>query len=89
MGDVLRILRTVLERYPALQHTELLMAAGSLIQQVKGYDYEDEKSNPKEFFESIDQLALAFSRRVPGYLMGDLDASASFLGSISSSKTKV
>jgi hypothetical protein len=36
LGEVLRILRVILERYPALQSTELLVAAGSLIQQVKG-----------------------------------------------------
>ena len=36
LGEVLRILRTILERYPALQSTELLVAAGSLINQVKG-----------------------------------------------------
>jgi hypothetical protein len=28
-----------------------------------GYNYEGEQLDPKEFFESIDQLALAFSSR--------------------------
>jgi hypothetical protein len=28
-----------------------------------GYNYEGEELDPKEFFESIDQLALAFSSR--------------------------
>lgn len=36
LGEVLRILRVILERYPALQSAELLVAAGSLIHQVKG-----------------------------------------------------
>ena len=36
LGEVLRILRSVLEKYPALQSTELLVSAGTLIQQVKG-----------------------------------------------------
>ena len=36
LGDVLKILRSVLERYPALQSSELLATAGTLIQQVKG-----------------------------------------------------
>ena len=31
LGEVLRILRTVLERYAPLQSTELFMAAGALI----------------------------------------------------------
>lgn len=36
LGEVLRILRVVLEKHHTLQNTELLMAAGALIQQVKG-----------------------------------------------------
>ena len=121
LGEVLRILRIILEHYPALQSTELLVAAGSLIHQVKGksfavvmasssirkwtlflanvslcptltvfvvynsilsyswltriylifsythdrteHPYEDEKSDVRDFMESIDQLALAFSSR--------------------------
>ncbi|XP_059468965.1 rho GTPase-activating protein 45-like isoform X2 [Neocloeon triangulifer] len=73
LGEVLRILRVVLEKHHTLQNTELLMAAGALIQQVKGHDYEDDKASTKEFFDSIDKLALAFSSRVSEYLMGDLD----------------
>lgn len=76
LGEVLRILRIILEKYPPLQSTELLMAAGQLIQQVKGYNYENDKCNPTEFFETIDQLALAFSSRVSEYLMGDIDTSS-------------
>jgi hypothetical protein len=30
---------------------------------VAGYNFEGEQLDPKEFFESIDQLALAFSSR--------------------------
>ncbi|GFT30441.1 rho GTPase-activating protein 45 [Trichonephila clavipes] len=63
LGEVLRILRSILEKYPPIQSTELLMTAGTLIQQVKGYNYEDEKSDPSNFFDAIDQLALAFSSR--------------------------
>ncbi|GIX91290.1 rho GTPase-activating protein 45 [Caerostris darwini] len=63
LGEVLRILRSILEKYPPIQSTELLMTAGTLIQQVKGYNYEDDKSDPSNFFDAIDQLALAFSSR--------------------------
>ncbi|XP_064476776.1 rho GTPase-activating protein 45-like isoform X2 [Ornithodoros turicata] len=76
LGEVLRILRSILEKYPPIQSTELLMAAGTLIQHVKGHSYgSEEKSESLEFFEAIDQLALAFSSRVSEYLMGDLDTS--------------
>ncbi|CAG0884330.1 unnamed protein product [Cyprideis torosa] len=84
LGEVLRILRNILEKYPPLQSTELLMAAGALIQQVKGFSYEDVDANPAEFFEAIDLLALSFSSRVSEYLMGDLDSASSVV----SSKTK-
>ncbi|KDR15612.1 rho GTPase-activating protein 45-like isoform X2 [Zootermopsis nevadensis] len=87
LGEVLRILRSVLDRYPALQSTELLVTAGTLIQQVKGYNYEGKQLDHKEIFESIDQLALAFSSRVSEYLMGDLDSNISLCSSMSS-KTK-
>ncbi|GBM02521.1 hypothetical protein AVEN_149764-1, partial [Araneus ventricosus] len=35
LGEVLRILRSMLEKYPPIQSTELLMTAGNLIQEVK------------------------------------------------------
>ncbi|RWS14840.1 minor histocompatibility protein HA-1-like protein [Dinothrombium tinctorium] len=74
LGDVLKILRIIFQKYADIQSTELLMAAGTLIQQVKGYNYEDEKADPSEFLVAIDQLAYAFSNRVSEYLMGDIDA---------------
>ncbi|GFU31535.1 rho GTPase-activating protein 45 [Nephila pilipes] len=73
LGEVLRILRSILEKYPPIQSTELLMTAGTLIQQVKGYNYEDEKSDPSNFFDAIDQLALAFSSRRKGASYGPKD----------------
>ncbi|XP_071438655.1 rho GTPase-activating protein 45-like [Hetaerina americana] len=73
LSEVLRVLRSVLDKYSPLQSQELLSAAGTLIQHVKGYNYENENPDPKEFFEFIDQLALAFSSRVSEYLMGDID----------------
>lgn len=36
LGDLLRLLRIILEKYPPIQSTQLLMATGKLIQQVKG-----------------------------------------------------
>ncbi|EEC16702.1 hypothetical protein IscW_ISCW012095 [Ixodes scapularis] len=81
LGQVLRILRSILEKYPPIQSTELLVAAGTLIQHVKGHDYtEDKASQSESFFEAVDQLALAFSSRVSEYLMGDLDLGTSAMG---------
>lgn len=36
LGEVLRILRLILEKFPAIRSTELLMAAGNMINRVKG-----------------------------------------------------
>ncbi len=62
LGEVLRAMRQILEKYPKIQSTELLMSAGNLIQQVKSFNYE-EKADPTLFIESVDQLTLAFSTR--------------------------
>ena len=87
LGEVLKILRTLLEKYPLLQSNELVGSAGRLIQKVKNYDYEDENSlDPKEFHEALDALALAFSSRVSEYIMGDLESVS--MSSASSNKTK-
>jgi hypothetical protein len=40
-----------------------LEAAGTLINKVKSHNYDESDKAPEEFYESIDQLALAFSSR--------------------------
>lgn len=88
LSDVLKILRHMLEKYPALQSNDLVAAAGLLIKKVKEFDYEEcqRPGEHKDFFESLDGLALAFSSRVSEYLMGDLDSNVSL--SSASSKAK-
>ena len=100
LSEVLRILRHMLEKYPALQSNDLVAAAGRLIKKVKEFDYDQHdqppspqqqqrsSADPKEFFESLDGLALAFSSRVSEYLMGDLDSNLSQSLSSASIKTK-
>ncbi|XP_069955191.1 rho GTPase-activating protein 45 isoform X4 [Cherax quadricarinatus] len=89
LGEVLRILRSILERYSPIQHNELLAAASHLISHVNGFSYEDEQGDPTAFLEAIDQLALAFSSRVSEYLMGDIDSSSAILNcSNASSRNK-
>ncbi|XP_063872353.1 rho GTPase-activating protein 45-like [Scylla paramamosain] len=89
LGEVLRILRTILEKYSPIQHNELLAAASHLISHVNGYGYEDDHADPTAFLEAIDQLALAFSSRVSEYLMGDIDSSSAVLNcSTTSSRNK-
>ncbi|XP_074643925.1 rho GTPase-activating protein 29-like isoform X2 [Tubulanus polymorphus] len=71
LGEVLTILKGVLHKYPTLQSTNILEAAGILIASIKNYPYDDEDADPNDFYDGIDQLALAFSSSVSEYLMGD------------------
>ncbi|XP_019645547.1 PREDICTED: minor histocompatibility protein HA-1-like isoform X4 [Branchiostoma belcheri] len=73
LGEVLCILKSVLGKYPPLHSTEILTAAGTLISKIKGYNYEEEREVPSDFYDAIDQLALAFSSSVSEYLMGDVE----------------
>ncbi|KAK3731062.1 hypothetical protein QZH41_019222, partial [Actinostola sp. cb2023] len=73
LGEVLSILKGVLNQYQPLHSTDILAAAGTLINKVKSHNYEESDQAPEEFCESIDQLALAFSSSVSDFLMGDQD----------------
>ena len=63
LGEVLSVLKGVLNKYQPLNSTDILASAGTLISKVKSHSYEDTTKAPDEFYESIDQLALAFSSR--------------------------
>ncbi|XP_065576671.1 rho GTPase-activating protein 45-like [Artemia franciscana] len=76
LADVLKVLRFILEKYPALQSTDLLVSAGTLIHFVKSYNFDNECAEFREFYETVDQLSQAFSARVSEYLMGDLETVA-------------
>lgn len=71
LGEVLSVLKGVLNTYEPLHSTEILASAGTLINKVKSHNYEDTSKPPDEFYESIDQLALAFSSSVSDFLMGE------------------
>ena len=62
----------MLEKYPALQSNDLVAAAGLLIKKVKEFDYEEcqRPGEHKDFFESLDGLALAFSSKAPDGMEG-------------------
>ncbi|XP_062868734.1 rho GTPase-activating protein 45 isoform X2 [Trichomycterus rosablanca] len=76
LGEVLRILRQVINMYPLLNTVETLTAAGKLISQVKGFHYEVCNENDKKDFEkAIETIAVAFSNNVSELLMGEVDSS--------------
>ncbi|XP_078054436.1 rho GTPase-activating protein 45-like isoform X2 [Mustelus asterias] len=76
LGEVLRILRQVINKYPLLNTVETLTAAGTLISKVKGFHYESNNENDKKEFEkAIETVAVAFSSNVSEFLMGEVDSS--------------
>ncbi|KAJ3600089.1 hypothetical protein NHX12_034041 [Muraenolepis orangiensis] len=76
LGEVLRVLRQVINTYPLLNTVEILTAAGKLISKVKGFHYELCNDTDKQDFEkAIETIAVAFSSNVSELLMGEVDSS--------------
>ncbi|XP_020617718.1 minor histocompatibility protein HA-1-like, partial [Orbicella faveolata] len=52
LGEVLSVLKGVLNKYQPLHSTDILASAGTLISKVKSHNYEDTSKAPDEFYES-------------------------------------
>uniref|UniRef100_H3D6N1 Rho GTPase activating protein 45 n=1 Tax=Tetraodon nigroviridis TaxID=99883 RepID=H3D6N1_TETNG len=77
LGEVLRVLRQVINTYPLLNTVEILTAAGKLISKVKGFHYEAcNETDKMDFEKAIETIAVAFSSNVSELLMGELDSSS-------------
>ncbi|KAM6310519.1 rho GTPase-activating protein 45 [Podargus strigoides] len=76
LGETLRILRQVINKYPLLNTLETLTAAGTLISKVKGFHYEsDNETDKREFEKAVETIAVSFSSTVSEFLMGEVDSS--------------
>uniref|UniRef100_A0A671U664 Rho GTPase activating protein 45 n=1 Tax=Sparus aurata TaxID=8175 RepID=A0A671U664_SPAAU len=76
LGEVLRVLRQVINTYPLLNTVEILTAAGKLISKVKGFHYEAcNEADKMDFEKAIETIAVAFSSNVSELLMGEVDSS--------------
>ncbi|XP_054835771.1 rho GTPase-activating protein 45 isoform X2 [Eublepharis macularius] len=76
LGEALRILRQVINKYPLLNTLETLTAAGTLISKVKGFNYEAKNEGDKrEFEKALETIAVSFSSTVSEFLMGEVDSS--------------
>ncbi|XP_029938773.1 rho GTPase-activating protein 45 isoform X1 [Salarias fasciatus] len=76
LGEVLRVLRQVINTYPLLNTVEILTAAGKLISKVKGFHYEaSTEADKMDFEKAIETIAVAFSSNVYELLMGEVDSS--------------
>ncbi|NXH39796.1 HMHA1 protein, partial [Dicaeum eximium] len=76
LGETLRILRQVINKYPLLKTLETLTAAGTLISKVKGFHYEsNNEADKREFEKAVETIAVSFSSTVSELLMGEVDSS--------------
>ncbi|NXS92737.1 HMHA1 protein, partial [Jacana jacana] len=76
LGETLRILRQIINKYPLLNTLETLTAAGTLISKVKGYHYEsNDEADKREFEKAVETIAVSFSSTVSEFLMGEVDSS--------------
>ncbi|NWT46349.1 HMHA1 protein, partial [Chroicocephalus maculipennis] len=76
LGETLRILRQVINKYPLLNTLETLGGAGTLISKVKGFHYEsNNETDKREFEKAVETIAVSFSSTVSEFLMGEVDSS--------------
>uniref|UniRef100_A0A673ZIG5 Rho GTPase-activating protein 29 n=1 Tax=Salmo trutta TaxID=8032 RepID=A0A673ZIG5_SALTR len=78
LGELLRVLKAVINKHQTLNSVDILSAAGTVIAQVKGVNFKDVNEENKqklfgEIYTSIDTLAFTFGNIVSDFLMGDVD----------------
>uniref|UniRef100_A0A668AJM7 Rho GTPase-activating protein 29 n=1 Tax=Myripristis murdjan TaxID=586833 RepID=A0A668AJM7_9TELE len=81
LGELLRVLKSVIGKHQTLNSSDILGAAGTVIAKVKGVNFkevnpENKKAIFSEIHTSIDTLAFTFGNVVSDFLMGDVDSSS-------------
>ncbi|KAM6124393.1 rho GTPase-activating protein 29 [Pterocles gutturalis] len=82
LGELLRVLRAVINKHQTLNSVDILSAAGIVIAKVKAVNFKEvNKENKRELFSeifsSIETLAFTFGNIVSDFLMGDVDNGSS------------
>ncbi|KAM3669005.1 rho GTPase-activating protein 29 isoform 4-T4 [Ammospiza maritima maritima] len=82
LGELLRVLKAVINKHQTLNSVDILSAAGTVIAKVKAVNFKEVNEENKrelfsEIFSSIDRLALNFGNVVSDFLMGDVDNGSS------------
>uniref|UniRef100_A0A8C6VK28 Rho GTPase-activating protein 29 n=1 Tax=Naja naja TaxID=35670 RepID=A0A8C6VK28_NAJNA len=77
LGEVLRVLKAIINKHPNLNSVDVLSAAGTVIAKVRAVNFkeinEEKREVLSEIFSSIDLLAFTFGSAVSDCLMGDVD----------------
>ncbi|NWS84725.1 RHG29 protein, partial [Toxostoma redivivum] len=82
LGELLRVLKAVINKHPTLNSVDILSAAGTVIAKVKAVNFKEVNEENKrelfsEIFSSIETLAFTFGNVVSDFLMGDVDNGSS------------
>ncbi|XP_014794955.1 PREDICTED: rho GTPase-activating protein 29 isoform X1 [Calidris pugnax] len=82
LGDLLRVLKAVINKHQTLNSVDILSAAGTVIAKVKAVNFKEVSEENKrelfsEIFSSIETLAFTFGNVVSDFLMGDVDNGSS------------
>ncbi|XP_070602615.1 rho GTPase-activating protein 29 [Erythrolamprus reginae] len=78
LGEVLRVLKAIINKHPNLYSVDVLSAAGTVIAKVRAVNFKEINEEKKreilnEIHSSIDLLAFNFGNAVSDFLMGDVD----------------
>ncbi|KFW12576.1 Rho GTPase-activating protein 29, partial [Fulmarus glacialis] len=82
LGELLRVLKAVINKHQTLNSVDILSAAGTVIAKVKAANFKEVNEENKrelfsEIFSSIETLAFTFGNVVSDFLMGDVDNGSS------------
>ncbi|XP_065597973.1 rho GTPase-activating protein 29 isoform X2 [Cyrtonyx montezumae] len=82
LGELLRVLKAVINKHQTLNSVDILSAAGTLIAKVKAVNFKEVNEENKrelfsEVFVSIETLAFTFGNVISDFLMGDVDNGSS------------
>ncbi|XP_076827329.1 rho GTPase-activating protein 29 isoform X2 [Brachyhypopomus gauderio] len=92
LGELLRVLKSVIGTHPTLNSVDILSSAGTVIAKVKGVNFKEVNEDSRQelfgqIYSSIDTLAFTFGNVVSDFLMGDVESGCS-LGHAQTRRTR-
>lgn len=81
LGELLRVLKAIINKHQSLNSVDILSTAGTVIATVKGVNFKEVNEDNKqklfgEIYTAIDTLAFTFGNVVSDFLMGDVENGA-------------
>uniref|UniRef100_A0A8C6TA76 Rho GTPase-activating protein 29 n=1 Tax=Neogobius melanostomus TaxID=47308 RepID=A0A8C6TA76_9GOBI len=78
LGELLRVLKAIMNKHQSLNSVDILSTAGTVIASVKGVNFKEVNEDNKqklfgEIYTAIDTLAFTFGNVVSDFLMGDVE----------------